>query len=120
MAWRKELEFKREEVNYKKHSIDGILDIHLQRGVNIESANIEYGGMLDCLGRHSHKCTITLELDITEHLVTQEVGNCWFADKCGLEPNIIDEMCEGLQKSQFDDEPCEVCKDCNVHYYNEE
>ena len=46
--------------------------------------------------------------------------NCLLVKKYGA-PNQYDGKCEGLCKSPTDDEPCEVCKKCSLHYlYDEE
>ena len=45
--------------------------------------------------------------------------NCRFIKILG-KPNQYDGKCEGFARSEYDDEPCEECKRCKLHYINKE
>ena len=45
--------------------------------------------------------------------------NCRLVKVYGT-PNQYDGKCEGFGTSDIDDEPCEVCKRCPLHYINAE
>jgi hypothetical protein len=45
--------------------------------------------------------------------------NCKLVQKYG-EPKQYDNRCEGFGRSDFDDEPCNICKKCKLHYLNQE
>lgn len=44
--------------------------------------------------------------------------NCALIKKVGCKPNQYDGKCEGFGKSEYDDESCNVCKECELHYLN--
>ena len=43
------------------------------------------------------------------------LGNCALVKRFGP-PNQYNGTCEGFAKSEIDDEPCEKCKSCKLHY----
>jgi len=47
--------------------------------------------------------------------------NCFLIKKFG-KPTQIDGKCQGFARSEYDDEPCERCKECelNEHYEPED
>jgi hypothetical protein len=47
--------------------------------------------------------------------------NCWLIKKFG-KPEQKDGKCQGFARSEYDDEPCERCKECklNEHYEQED
>lgn len=45
--------------------------------------------------------------------------NCRLVQKYG-KPNQYDGVCEGLARSKDDDEPCDICQRCNLHYLNDD
>lgn len=46
--------------------------------------------------------------------------NCSLIKKVGCAPNQYDGKCEGFGRSEHDDEPCETCQNCGLHYINAE
>ncbi len=44
--------------------------------------------------------------------------NCSVIKKAGCEPHQYDGVCEGFQRSEDDDEPCQTCMNCSLHYLN--
>ena len=49
------------------------------------------------------------------------LDNCILIKHVGCKPRQYDGVCEGFAKSDSDDEPCETCKECKLHYlYKEE
>ena len=42
--------------------------------------------------------------------------NCRLITRYGALPIQYDGVCEGFAKSEWDDEPCEICKKCKLHY----
>lgn len=48
------------------------------------------------------------------------LDNCKLVKKHGR-PLQYDGVCEGFARSETDDEPCEICKECRLHYlYDDE
>ncbi|AMJ40685.1 hypothetical protein [Anaerotignum propionicum] len=45
------------------------------------------------------------------------IKNCKLSRRFGI-PNNYGGKCEGFGKSSEDDEPCEECKRCKLHYDN--
>jgi hypothetical protein len=53
--------------------------------------------------------------------VKRTPDNCKLVKKYG-KPDMTDERCDGFQKSEIDDEPCNTCMECkwNTFYEGEE
>lgn len=47
------------------------------------------------------------------------LDNCRLVQKYGR-PRQQDGKCAGFQKSEIDDEPCEICKECKLNEFYEE
>jgi len=47
------------------------------------------------------------------------LDNCRLVQKYGKPPQ-YNGMCEGQATSPTNDEPCEICKNCKLHYLNGE
>lgn len=47
------------------------------------------------------------------------LDNCRLVRKFGR-PVQYDGVCEGFGRSDYDDEPCDKCKECPLHYLNVE
>lgn len=47
----------------------------------------------------------------------KNLENCSLIKKLGI-PKQYNGLCEGFVKSEYDDEPCEICQKCKLHYLN--
>jgi hypothetical protein len=47
------------------------------------------------------------------------LDNCKLVQRLGR-PRQYDGRCEGFQRGETDDEPCETCKSCKLHHINQE
>lgn len=45
------------------------------------------------------------------------LDNCSLIKKLGNATQ-NNRKCEGFGKNEYDDEPCEICKECKLHYLN--
>lgn len=43
--------------------------------------------------------------------------NCALIKRIG-KPKQYDGKCEGMQRSEYDDEPCDTCQNCPLYYLN--
>lgn len=48
------------------------------------------------------------------------LDHCRLITKMGEKPSQQDGKCDGFQKSSNDDEPCEICKKCNLNTFYED
>ncbi len=46
--------------------------------------------------------------------------NCRLITKMGVKPQQQDGKCDGFQKSENDDEPCNTCMECKLNTFYEE
>lgn len=65
-------------------------------------------------------CLEELQMFIKNDERIKTIKNCSLIKKMRIKPYEANGKCEGFQKSEFDDEPCEICKHCRFNMYIEE
>ncbi len=59
-------------------------------------------------------------LNQEDYQMIRTLSNCSLITKMKIKPQQKNGKCEGFAKSEYDDEPCEICKECRLNEFYEE